>query len=65
VLHCFAGLDADIAVTASCTLREDPAQRAYLADIAADLAQPRCAGVADRAAARCRTFKILGRYSVD
>ncbi|MDR2604899.1 MAG: chorismate mutase [Desulfovibrio sp.] len=62
VLHCFAGLDADIAVTASCTLREDPAQRAYLADIAADLAQPRCAGVADRAAVRCRTFKILGSY---
>jgi chorismate mutase/prephenate dehydratase len=63
VLHCFVGLDADIAVTASCTLREDPAQRAYLVDIAADLAQPRCAGVADRAAARCRSFKILGSYA--
>ncbi|MDR1685994.1 MAG: chorismate mutase [Desulfovibrio sp.] len=63
VLHCFAGLDADIAVTASRALPEDPAQRAYLVDIAADLAQPRCAGVADRAAARCRTFKILGSYT--
>ncbi|MDR2124495.1 MAG: chorismate mutase [Desulfovibrio sp.] len=63
VLHCFAGLDADIAVTASCALWEDPAQRAYLVDIAADLALPRCAGVADRAAARCRTFKLLGSYA--
>jgi chorismate mutase/prephenate dehydratase len=61
-LHCFAGLAADIAVTASCALREDPAQRVYLVDIAVDLAQPRYAGVTAGAAGRCRFFKILGSY---
>ncbi|MDR1945815.1 MAG: hypothetical protein LBQ51_01420 [Desulfovibrio sp.] len=62
VLHCFAGLDVNIAIPVSCALRDDPELRAYLLDVAADLSNPRFAGAPARAAGRCRSFKMLGSY---